>query len=191
MKNEQIGIILEKEGLSASQFAAHIGVQRALVSQLQSNRHHVSLDIVKRIHAAFPNISTEWLLTGEGNYSIGDDSLSAVQTVQPSLLSSDTLAGDQKTAPTLFGESMFETAEPVLQSPLAMQTFDASTANETMQQQEVPIRKSPQESTSHKAVHVSDDEQPVLYMKKQERNIAEIKIFYDDGTYETYCRVER
>ena len=68
MENDQINVIMDKEGLTQAQFAERVGIQRAQVSHLIANRNRVSLEILKKIHSAFPGINVEWLLSGEGDY---------------------------------------------------------------------------------------------------------------------------
>lgn len=53
--------------MSASQFADLIGVQRSSISHVLSGRNKPSLDFITKIIATFPEINTDWLLTGNGN----------------------------------------------------------------------------------------------------------------------------
>jgi transcriptional regulator with XRE-family HTH domain len=52
--------------LSASQLADATGIQRSSVSHVLSGRNKASLDFVTKIILAFPEISSEWLMTGKG-----------------------------------------------------------------------------------------------------------------------------
>lgn len=125
MENEQIATILEREGLSASQLAERLGVQRALISHLQNNRNRVSIEIVKKIHHVFPHISLTWLIDHEGEYLDGTSSLSTTPS-----------AND-------FDEQLIDTLAPV---------------------------------------RATD---------KSVRKVVEIKVFFDDGTYETFLSTSR
>lgn len=53
--------------ISSSQFADEIGVQRSSVSHVLSGRNKPSLDFVTKILAAYPDINSDWLLSGKGN----------------------------------------------------------------------------------------------------------------------------
>jgi transcriptional regulator with XRE-family HTH domain len=68
MVNE-IKALLEDKKLSASEFADMIGVQRSSVSHVLSQRNKPSLDFVRKILAAFPELNAEWLITGKGTIS--------------------------------------------------------------------------------------------------------------------------
>ncbi len=58
--------LIEKQKLTATQFANEIGVQRSAVSHLLSGRNKPSLDFVVKIKNRFPEINLEWLLLGSG-----------------------------------------------------------------------------------------------------------------------------
>ncbi len=58
--------LIDKQKLTATQFANEIGVQRSAVSHLLSGRNKPSLDFVLKIKNRFPEINLEWLLLGSG-----------------------------------------------------------------------------------------------------------------------------
>ncbi len=62
---ERIRVILEKEKLTAKQFAALTDMQVSNVSHLLSGRSNPSLDSTQKILSAFPNLNPEWLLFGK------------------------------------------------------------------------------------------------------------------------------
>lgn len=59
--------ILEFLGLTPSEFADEIEVQRSSMSHLFSGRNKPSLDFIKKIKLRYPEIDTDWLIFGEGN----------------------------------------------------------------------------------------------------------------------------
>lgn len=63
---DRIQELLAARELSASQFADTIGVSRPVVSHLLSGRNKPSLEVVQKVLAAFPDISVNWLLNGDG-----------------------------------------------------------------------------------------------------------------------------
>jgi transcriptional regulator with XRE-family HTH domain len=66
MITERIQAIIRHQGLTASAFADKLGVQRSGMSHIFSGRNKPSLDLVIKIMDAFPEISVDWLLRGEG-----------------------------------------------------------------------------------------------------------------------------
>ena len=62
---ERVRKIMEDNGLSSSQMADRIGVQRSAISHILSGRNKPSLDFVIKVLEAFENVSSDWLLKGE------------------------------------------------------------------------------------------------------------------------------
>ena len=73
---DRIKLIMERVNLSQAHFADAIGAQRATVHHILSGRNNPSLDIVSKIHNAFPSVDLKWLITGQGN----SDSIDALGT---------------------------------------------------------------------------------------------------------------
>lgn len=63
---ERIQAIIKKEGITPSRFADIIGVQRSGISHILSGRNKPSLDFLNKVLIHFPNISGDWLITGQG-----------------------------------------------------------------------------------------------------------------------------
>ncbi len=57
--------ILKQKNLTASKFADEIGVQRSSISHILSERNKPSLELIQKILNTYPEISSEWLLTGK------------------------------------------------------------------------------------------------------------------------------
>ncbi len=60
--------ILQREQLSAAQFADKIGVQRSSVSHVLSGRNKPSIDFIQKILQNIDGISADWLLSGRGEF---------------------------------------------------------------------------------------------------------------------------
>lgn len=56
--------IMEKSGLTPSEFADKIEVQRSAISHITSGRNKPSLEFLIKIKNAFPEIDTDWLIFG-------------------------------------------------------------------------------------------------------------------------------
>lgn len=56
--------IMEKSGLTPSEFADKIEVQRSAISHITSGRNKPSLEFLIKIKSAFPEIDTDWLIFG-------------------------------------------------------------------------------------------------------------------------------
>lgn len=59
---ERLKQIMEDHGLSSSQMADKIGVQRSAISHILSGRNKPSLDFILKVLESFSDVSSEWLL---------------------------------------------------------------------------------------------------------------------------------
>lgn len=62
--NERIKYIMKINNLSPSAFADKIGVSRPTISHILTGRNKASLDLIIKILQSFPNVNSEWLITG-------------------------------------------------------------------------------------------------------------------------------
>lgn len=71
---QRVNEFREKEGLSIRAFALKIGMlQETLNKQLKEDGRGVSISTIVLILAAYPDLSAEWLLRGEGEMKRGDE----------------------------------------------------------------------------------------------------------------------
>tara|TARA_B100000795_G_scaffold242924_1_gene206480 strand:+ start:273 stop:572 length:300 start_codon:yes stop_codon:yes gene_type:complete len=57
---------MESEGLKPSLLADNIGVNRATISHILSGRNKPSIDFFEKLLNIYPNINTNWLISGIG-----------------------------------------------------------------------------------------------------------------------------
>src|SRR5690606_13834378 len=100
---ERIIEIIEKSGLTPSEFADKIGVQRSAISHITSGRNNPSLDFLIKIKNEFPEIDTDWLIFGieKENQKTEDET----ETVMQKEFIPEKTAAPQ---PTLFANPDFE-----------------------------------------------------------------------------------
>jgi len=87
---DRISRLIKTKKISASQFADEIGVQRSSVSHVLSGRNKPSLDFITKIIMTYPEVNSDWLLTGAGNMlreeNMEEDSGSGHDNAQTSVL---------------------------------------------------------------------------------------------------------
>lgn len=91
LKNRIIEI-MENSGLTPSEFADKIEVQRSAISHITSGRNNPSLEFLIKIKNSFPEIDTDWLIFGiEKEEEIEDKNLenSTDKILQASLFESE------------------------------------------------------------------------------------------------------
>jgi DNA-binding XRE family transcriptional regulator len=179
---ERIKQIIEREGMTQSQFADFIGVSRPTLSHVIAGRNNPSMEIVMKIRQKFPKINTLWLLDGAGPYA-GD----AVAGDPEGALNEDCIADAVNMHPhqVSYGEQVSSDGEPVksrfYQGELFAENavFASESTGAAKNRKEMPLQTPP------KAPYLSDTQ--IEYARKTlQRKIVEIKIFFDDGTYETF-----
>ncbi|MFV0531247.1 MAG: helix-turn-helix domain-containing protein [Flavobacteriales bacterium] len=65
--NDRIALLKEHFGLSNTEFSERIKVQPSALSHIFSGRNRPSIDFILKIKHAFPHVSLNWLLLGEGS----------------------------------------------------------------------------------------------------------------------------
>ena len=63
---DRITQIMQKEEMTAAQFAEKIGLSPSSLSHILNGRNNPSLDVVMKIHKACSYINLPWLIYGEG-----------------------------------------------------------------------------------------------------------------------------
>ena len=170
---ERINLILKSRNLNAAQFADEIGVQRSSVSHILTGRNNASLDFLLKVLTRYPEIDTDWLLTGKG------------VMVRSSALSSSNRIERKNDEPTT-------TKSETTPKEIPVDLF----------RQNVAIREEIREDKSNKEeikTEVVIEKQPIIRTEEQQkepdevvikatsiRQIEKIVIFYSDKTFTDY-----
>ncbi len=93
---DRIELVLHFKNLSPSQFAETIAVQRSSVSHILSGRNKPSLDFITKVVQAFPEVSFDWLIAGNGG--LNDQSETTVNNNGSADANSDTPVNNQQEA---------------------------------------------------------------------------------------------
>lgn len=144
---ERIVQIIQKEEVTAAQFAEKIGISPSSLSHILSGRNNPSLEVVIKIHKACDYINLNWLLYGEGPMETDVDSANTV--------------GISSSLPD--------------ESPL----FSSNQQNSPEYRKE----NGPDSSLFAPKEIVREE---IKYIEKPAKKITEIRIFFDNGTYETF-----
>lgn len=134
--------------MKPSTFAGATNIKLATLSQILNGRNNPSLEVVSKIRTAFPFLSYDWIISGEGEMCKEEPTLPFV---------------DENTPPNPDENREFATER----------TDDSENRKDF-----APYR--PQEHSRTAEI------EEVRYIEKPAKKIREIKIFYDDGTYETF-----
>lgn len=188
------------EGLSPSQFADKLGVQRSGVSHLLSGRNKPSFEFINKMLVTFPKINPDWLITGNGkayrDFPTQQAESNASAQLQPEPYSRETVDASLEensvtdNEPGLFptdspSESASQRASSTPASPY--QSVQMQQIPQTAAQPEEPSKSSePQRVIAHQPQKYPSENRvkiPVIAGNPAKR-IAQITILYTDGTYE-------
>lgn len=193
---EKIELIIESKHLNNTQFCNEVGIAPGTLSHIRNGRTEPTLNILRNIAQAFPDINPAWLFYGEGE--MYKDEVSP--TLENQLLEDDHSLYQMKGAeshiedgqlPLFFPDDSLAVPQTTsLQSQSAISAASASTAS-------VASRKSPVASASAVAatpMSVMTNPQVVQEavaeaLRQQQRvirKVVEVRIFFDDGTFETF-----
>ena len=169
---ERIRQIMDHYGLSQQNFAAQLGVAPATISSIFTGRTNPTNKHVQAIHKAFPEIDTNWLMFGEGEMLLSLDGKreGTAEDVEGNGISA-TLVPET----TLFGEEMPGVS-------VGVTTGNAGIHASMMGGNARGIRR----EGSVLAQHYGGMLEATNLMDKKIRKIKEIRVFYDDGTFEVF-----
>ena len=138
--------IIQKESLTNAEFAEKIGISTSSLSHILTERNKPSLEVVMRIHKAYPSINLNWLLYGEGEMKVVEEG---------------TTDGDSR---------LYNNENPENASGYPVR-FDFCKENAS--------------STPGNGMQNTVKEE-IKYIEKPHPKIVEIRIFFDNGTYQVF-----
>ena len=171
--------------MSKSSFAEKIGINPSGLTHILNGRNQPSLDIVKKIVTAFPEISSEWLVMGMGEM-IKSEEVPAPPVESASKPVKTDLELRQTDLFDAFDEEPVSVEEPVVEpdpEPIVEQVVE-----------EVPVVPAPVKATAPRGRARNAESHPAPERPKRERilnsqgdkKIVKIIFFYEDRSFEEY-----
>ena len=159
---DRIKIIFESSGLSQQDFAGKLEIAPATISGIFNGRTQPTNKTVQAIHKSFPEINVNWLLFGEGEmYNSSQPSLQPLAT--PSY---DDF--DETPLPSvgndLFSMMTTEPATPAVEKPKTVKSTPRASHQPTQNVVQIAAKNT----------------------DNANRKIKEIRVFYEDQTYEVF-----
>lgn len=183
---DRIRRIMDEQHLTQQSFAQLLGISPAQLSGIFKDRTKPTLNIVDAIHQKFPQINLSWLLYGVepmyiNNVSPQPDGLAEMSVSDPTQpnVESLSLAFDDDDSSVVNEPSNGHFASEAQTSLLGSPQTSGSQGSQNS------LFATPQNggvnNTPKKTV-----QETVKYIDKPQRKITEIRIFYDDQTWETF-----
>lgn len=180
---DRIRQIMEDQHLSQQSFAQMTQISTPTLSNILTGKSRATLNTVELIKRKFPLISLEWLLYGIGPMYVRED---ASPTPSEGSTSNEYSGQREPTGMALD----FSDDDP---------SEDSSAASRVQSSSQPSYASAPQVSSSSEGslfdaptghgVNYTRNNSPkteVKYIDKPQRKITEIRIFYDDQTWETF-----
>lgn len=151
-------------------FAQYLDMSPATLSSIYSGRTKPTLNIIEAIKRKFPDISVDWLLFGEGTMYP-----TASQTTSP--------------VPTPLDRSV-QPAQNSQESMLDFFVDPPQSANPQSRSAENMVR-TPSYPNSVKSTRSEMYREEVKVVDKPQRRVIEIRVFYDDQTWDTFVLAKK
>ena len=183
---EKIELIIRDKQLNNTQFCNEVGIVAGTLSHIRSGRTEPSLNILRSIAQAFPDINPAWLFYGEEpmyknapSPTSGQDGTDTNNAYMNQ--ASDTSLSDDDEMP------LFAFAPTPSPSPKPHAAVPNNASPTTMPQGTNPSRRIFQPATPTTSVNVQEVVAEVLKQQQRPlRKVVEVRIFFDDGTFETF-----
>lgn len=179
---DRIKQIQDYAKLSQQDFSGFIGISPATLSGVYAGRTQASNKLVTAIHSAFPEINIYWLMFGTGSMFVDGDHTAEPTSESPS---GQAPAPQQPSSPSSDGAGI----EPPSQPAAAIAGVSASYDGPLFQMQPEPVQpaayasRRDNGSTSRSNAAFQNSGKNIY---KPVRRIKEIRVFFDDGTYESF-----
>ena len=184
--NRRFQTILDLENLSPAQLADRLGVQRSGISHILSGRNKPSFELLQRVVQSFPEISAEWLITGNGkplkeqNQAAASSAASGAANSRSSgttpSISPSTTSGsnNSSTSGTISGatppfEGLFNSSEAATEPQIPAQTSDIEGIEDEISDFQ------PLQSSIFDANPAND---------REKRALKRVILIYNDNTFE-------
>ncbi|MBR1387209.1 MAG: helix-turn-helix transcriptional regulator [Alloprevotella sp.] len=168
---DRIHFLMEQLNLSQRDFAGRLGISPSSLSTIFTGRTNPTFKHVQAIHKSFPQISLYWLQFGEGEMYV-DGSGVTVENDGANAGENDFSAG----SPIVSDEGVGGMAEP---ADDMLFSLDSAEPFATVAE---PVHKVAAPSYSGVGAAV----EPVGVQVAAKAKIKEIRVFFDDGTYESF-----
>ncbi len=172
---ERIRELMESRNLTQQEFAAKLQISPASLSSIFNDRTRPTLNHISAIQQSFPGINLEWLVNGRG------------EMFNPEVPEEEEL----KQPPTPSNELMFD-FDSAEKEPATSNTANVTNANSATSPsaEQRPRRRERHVAKSNPIAEepkeIDEPRVETLQVERKARQITEIRIFFDDQTWETF-----
>lgn len=169
--NERISKVIEFAGLTSSEFADEIEVQRSSISHITSGRNKPSLDFLIKVKDKFPVLQWDWLINGDGEMLITDEKKEEKPKVE------------EKTKPTSLPD-LFSLIDDdnfgITESEDTILNEAASNPSQTLQSSSQNILNDSQRLETEEISNIPQG------IENQKDKVKRVILFFESGKFESY-----
>ena len=160
-------MIMEDQHMTQQVFADFLRQSPATLSSIFNGRTRPTLNIIDAIKMKIPDINVEWLLYGTGDKYVSHSQPAVLGAQEPSSVGQETMID-----------------------------FDGPTSNVSSSSSAAPSHtfgplSSPAYSHGVKSTHPEFVREEIKIVDKEPRKVTEIRVYYDDQTYETFVPAKK
>ena len=187
---EKIELIMQDKHLNNTQFCNEVCIAQGTLSHIRSGRTEPSLNILRNIADAFPDINPAWLFSNKE------------PNEEPMYKNASSPTQEEDEADDIFIDSM-PSADNAPDGQLPLFAFSEGVAKPSKANAAdvaaslpasahiPPTASARRPSNTHMPVYTALDVQGIVaetikQQQKPQRKIVEVRIFFDDGTFETF-----
>lgn len=169
---DRIVKFMEKRGLTPTEFADGIGIQRSNLSHVLSGRNNPGFSFIQKILSAYPEINSRWLITGEGEMLLeSPKQLENVEKQPEKIIQPDLFSSVQATEPK----------QPVLRPQ--------TTERKTFASENEKVENKPRKQLIEPIAEIQPAPKSIENTPSKgniHKKICKVLIFYDDHTFDDY-----
>ena len=158
--NERIKKFMAFQGLTPSELADNIGVQRSNVTHVLNGRNNPSFPFIEKLLKKYPKLSAKWLLMGEGEMIEGKP---------------------------VFNASLFDSQPESPEKPATSERNETEMKEEDAVSYSVPEKKAEKIPVAEPQMLVQKNEISLqTSINSESKTIERVMIFYSDQTFRVY-----
>lgn len=173
---DRIKKLMENQHMTQKNFAQYTGISEGTLSGIFNGRTRPTLQIVENIHQHFPKISINWLMFGTGPMYVSNS-----PTVGDNAQQSGSADGDASAEGATAGDTSLSDDGHSAETPASVGAAPGA------QQPLLFGQDNGKGGQSARSAASQAEKVIVKYVDKPQRKITEIRIFYDDQTWESFA----
>ncbi len=179
-EKSRIQKLLEISNKTLGQFSEMIGIKNSTLSHILNDRNKPSLDVLKKILQRFPEISSDWLILGQGPMYRHE-----TKSHEPSLFDdfdeNDSLSVDKSSKTDI----TFSSQEKPIQENIVRTEVEDPYGRQSLKNNEpFNVESGIKAETSKQAL--SNDRMQISHTNLEARKVIRITLYYSDNTFQEF-----